>query len=294
MKFATTRIKNHQPYILVLKPVINTSTNTTYAKTIELFHQMEEDSIGKSVSFKGGALESSKSTKISDDGTKRRRLNSCFSFMEISIDPNVKSLKHLDSDKFKDGIKKWAKAVVTYARQVSQHFGSSRKSGCDEWCWFSLESFSGLKLCSMKMIYTWKNIDSWETLKVKRFAWSPIRTVVCKNATRIVLPLTRLHVQLAVLVIQEIVMLYQFVSSYGIWSIYSFYQIHVYVKYFTFTLHCLLTNFPDISRVICKQDEQVSYCYHILIFKIMKKYNGYHLLFLRFSPKIFIFYFYLH
>ncbi|KAI3455528.1 hypothetical protein Pfo_012191 [Paulownia fortunei] len=95
---------------------------------------MEEHSVGKSVSFKeDDALESSKNTNIYDDGPKkRRRSNGCLSFMEISIDPGVKSLKHLDSQKFKDGIRKWAKAVVTYARQVSQHFGSSRNSGSDE------------------------------------------------------------------------------------------------------------------------------------------------------------------
>ncbi|KAL8458457.1 hypothetical protein ACS0TY_036099 [Phlomoides rotata] len=94
---------------------------------------MEEDSEGKSVSYRGGgARESNAIISASDDGTERRRLNGCFSFMEISIDPGVKSLKHLDSDKFKDEIKKWAKAVVTYARQVSQHFGSSKKSSARE------------------------------------------------------------------------------------------------------------------------------------------------------------------
>ncbi|KAG8380057.1 hypothetical protein BUALT_Bualt07G0153900 [Buddleja alternifolia] len=93
---------------------------------------MEGDPTCKSVSFKeDDALESSKSTKNYDGKTKRRRINECFSFMEISIDPGVKSLKHLDSKKFKDSIRKWAKSVVTYARQVSQHFGSSRSSTSD-------------------------------------------------------------------------------------------------------------------------------------------------------------------
>lgn len=40
----------------------------------------------------------------------------------------VSSLKDLDSNKFKAEIKRWAKAVVTYARQVSGRLGSSRKS----------------------------------------------------------------------------------------------------------------------------------------------------------------------
>ncbi|KAL0354590.1 UNVERIFIED_CONTAM: hypothetical protein Sradi_3905900 [Sesamum radiatum] len=90
---------------------------------------MENNSTGRSVSARE---EMSKSTKNYDDSTKRRRLSSCFSFREISIDPGMKSLKHLDSQKLKDEIKKWAKAVVTYARQVSQHFGSSRRSASDE------------------------------------------------------------------------------------------------------------------------------------------------------------------
>ncbi|KAF7134396.1 hypothetical protein RHSIM_Rhsim08G0230800 [Rhododendron simsii] len=59
---------------------------------------------------------------------KRQRTDRCFSFMEITIEPGTKSLKHLDSKKFKSEIKRWAKAVVTYARQVSQRFGSSRKA----------------------------------------------------------------------------------------------------------------------------------------------------------------------
>ncbi|KAL0415141.1 UNVERIFIED_CONTAM: hypothetical protein Slati_3346000 [Sesamum latifolium] len=90
---------------------------------------MENNSTGRSVSAREGM---SKTPEIYDDSTKRRRSSSCFSFMEISIDPGVKSLKHLDSQKLKDEIKKWAKAVVTYARQVSQHFGSSRRSGSAE------------------------------------------------------------------------------------------------------------------------------------------------------------------
>lgn len=64
-----------------------------------------------------------------EDSAKRQRFDRCFSFVqEISIDPKVKSLKHLDSKKFKSEIKRWAKAVVTYARQVSDRFGSSSRS----------------------------------------------------------------------------------------------------------------------------------------------------------------------
>ncbi|KAK4736130.1 hypothetical protein R3W88_010391 [Solanum pinnatisectum] len=65
--------------------------------------------------------------KSDEAAAKRGRFNSCFSFMEISIDPGMKSLKHLDSKQFKEEIKKWAKSVVSYARQVSDRFGSSRR-----------------------------------------------------------------------------------------------------------------------------------------------------------------------
>lgn len=57
---------------------------------------------------------------------KRSRFGRCFSVMEISIDPG-KSLKDLDSNKLKAEIKRWAKAVVAYARQVSGRFGSSTR-----------------------------------------------------------------------------------------------------------------------------------------------------------------------
>ncbi|GLU22358.1 hypothetical protein SLE2022_384390 [Rubroshorea leprosula] len=58
---------------------------------------------------------------------KRMRLNNCFSFKEITMEPGT-SLKDIDSNQFKDEIKRWAKAVVKYARQVSSSMRSSRKS----------------------------------------------------------------------------------------------------------------------------------------------------------------------
>ncbi|MFS7974432.1 hypothetical protein Hanom_Chr09g00868671 [Helianthus anomalus] len=59
---------------------------------------------------------------------KRQRYDRCFSFMEISMDPGIKSLKRLDSRKFKSEIQRWAKAVVRYARQVSDRFGTRQAS----------------------------------------------------------------------------------------------------------------------------------------------------------------------
>ncbi|KAK6911967.1 hypothetical protein RJ641_024060 [Dillenia turbinata] len=46
---------------------------------------------------------------------KRRRFDKCFPFREISMEPG--SLQDQDSSKLKTEIKRWAKAVVAYARQ---------------------------------------------------------------------------------------------------------------------------------------------------------------------------------
>ncbi|XP_030464515.1 uncharacterized protein LOC115683982 [Syzygium oleosum] len=58
---------------------------------------------------------------------KRRRTDRCFSFMEINIEKPAgsTSLKDVDSNKLKAEIKRWAKAVVRYARQVSDRFARS-------------------------------------------------------------------------------------------------------------------------------------------------------------------------
>ncbi|KAL5822603.1 hypothetical protein ACOSQ3_020512 [Xanthoceras sorbifolium] len=81
-------------------------------------------SIKKIPSLKDGGSASMKKQTSS----KRRRLNTCFSFQEISIQRSPgKSLKDTDSDELKAKIVRWAKAVVAYARQVSGKFGSSRR-----------------------------------------------------------------------------------------------------------------------------------------------------------------------
>ncbi|GAV80266.1 hypothetical protein CFOL_v3_23727 [Cephalotus follicularis] len=84
---------------------------------------------------KSPALNKDKEVKR-NASSKRRRLDSCLPFMEIKIEAaaagsssSSSSLKKVDSSKFKDEIKRWAKAVVAYARQVSGRFGSTRKSG---------------------------------------------------------------------------------------------------------------------------------------------------------------------
>ncbi|KAE8674137.1 FBD-associated F-box protein [Hibiscus syriacus] len=60
-------------------------------------------------------------SNVTDTNRKRRRFNQCFSFKEVQVEP-VSSLKDLDSTKFKAEIKRWAKAVVAYARQASGKF----------------------------------------------------------------------------------------------------------------------------------------------------------------------------
>lgn len=54
----------------------------------------------------------------------QRRYSRCFSGLELSIGPGP--LKDVDAGKLKGQIRKWARAVVGYARQLS--FGSPRSS----------------------------------------------------------------------------------------------------------------------------------------------------------------------
>ncbi|KAG1346398.1 hypothetical protein COCNU_06G002270 [Cocos nucifera] len=56
--------------------------------------------------------------------SKRARFDRCFSGLEFKMDSGP--LKELDPEKLKKEIKRWAKAVVAYARQLSAGFGSSR------------------------------------------------------------------------------------------------------------------------------------------------------------------------
>lgn len=86
---------------------------------------MKEDSIGDPT-FREAA--SSRNKKPLDNSVKHPSSDSCFSsFKEITMDSGIKSLKHMDSKKLKDEIKKWAKRVASYARQVSDRYGSSRR-----------------------------------------------------------------------------------------------------------------------------------------------------------------------
>lgn len=57
--------------------------------------------------------------------SKRARFDRCFSGLEFKIESGP--LKELDPEKLKKEIKRWAKAVVAYARQLSGSFGRSRE-----------------------------------------------------------------------------------------------------------------------------------------------------------------------
>ncbi|XP_062201977.1 uncharacterized protein LOC133904470 [Phragmites australis] len=69
-----------------------------------------------------GAVVREESKGGSRNGRKEARYDRCFSGMELSIGPGP--LKDMDAGKLKGQIRRWAKAVVAYARQIS--FGSPR------------------------------------------------------------------------------------------------------------------------------------------------------------------------
>ncbi|GMP35027.1 hypothetical protein CsSME_00007657 [Camellia sinensis var. sinensis] len=89
---------------------------------------MEEDSMG-TMSVKEAVGQSNDHQVVKQKATaaKHQSFGHCFSFVEASAVPGITSLRRLDSKKLKSGIKKWAKTVATYARQVSGRFGSSRR-----------------------------------------------------------------------------------------------------------------------------------------------------------------------
>lgn len=61
------------------------------------------------------------------ESPKRARFDRCFSGIEFRME--AKPLKELDPENLKKEIKRWAKAVVTYARQLSGSFSSRERSG---------------------------------------------------------------------------------------------------------------------------------------------------------------------
>lgn len=112
--------------------------------------------VRKSLSLNNGAA-------VEREVAKRGRFDRCFSFMEISVEPG-KSVKDMDSNKLKAEIKRWAKAVVAYARQVSGRFagGSTGSwSTCYIWvnCFLIAAEFSRLVI-----FYVWIEIDQFEEI----------------------------------------------------------------------------------------------------------------------------------
>ena len=82
-------------------------------------------SVKKSLSLTK-AEEAKRLTRHEAARKRRRSFDLCFSYPEIPMERG-KSLKEMNSEKLKTGIKKWAKAVVAYARTVSDRFGSRRR-----------------------------------------------------------------------------------------------------------------------------------------------------------------------
>ncbi|KAF5180261.1 hypothetical protein FRX31_030154 [Thalictrum thalictroides] len=68
-------------------------------------------------------MTSTETVKRETTQDKQSNLERCFSSVKIIIESG--QLETLDSEKLKMAIKKWAKAVVSYARQVSGHFEKS-------------------------------------------------------------------------------------------------------------------------------------------------------------------------
>lgn len=74
----------------------------------------------------GGAVVHKETKGVIGGGRKEEaaRYNRCFSGLELSVGPGP--LKDVDAGKLKGQIRRWARAVVAYARQLS--FGSPRSS----------------------------------------------------------------------------------------------------------------------------------------------------------------------
>ena len=60
------------------------------------------------------------------ESPKRARFGRCFSSLEFKME--ARPLKDLDSEKLKKELRRWAKAVVAYARQLSGSFSSRERS----------------------------------------------------------------------------------------------------------------------------------------------------------------------
>lgn len=84
---------------------------------------MSVDEETLAVSGGGGGAAGTASAE-NEKRAKPERFDHCFSGLQISIPIEAGGLKNIDADKLKAEIKRWAKAVVAYARQVSDRFGS--------------------------------------------------------------------------------------------------------------------------------------------------------------------------
>ncbi|XP_019057739.1 PREDICTED: uncharacterized protein LOC109116552 [Tarenaya hassleriana] len=67
-----------------------------------------------------------KKTGNGNDDQKVTRFDRCLSFMEIKTQKK-KTLEEMDSFKLKEEIRRWAKRVAAYARQLSSRIGNSAR-----------------------------------------------------------------------------------------------------------------------------------------------------------------------
>lgn len=83
---------------------------------------VDEETLAVSGGGGGAAAGTASASAENEKRAKPERFDHCFSGLQISIPIEAGGLKNIDADKLKAEIKRWAKAVVAYARQVSDRF----------------------------------------------------------------------------------------------------------------------------------------------------------------------------
>lgn len=83
---------------------------------------VDEETLAMSGGGGGAAAGTASASAENEKRAKPERFDHCFSGLQISIPIEAGGLKNIDADKLKAEIKRWAKAVVAYARQVSDRF----------------------------------------------------------------------------------------------------------------------------------------------------------------------------
>ncbi|CAO2203743.1 unnamed protein product [Urochloa humidicola] len=97
------------------------------SKSLPARRRVDEGGEEGAVTREEGGLARGGGGSSRDGKRKAARYGRCFSGLELSIGPG--QLKDVDAGRLKDQIRRWAKAVVAFARQIS--FGSPRSGGGD-------------------------------------------------------------------------------------------------------------------------------------------------------------------